>query len=92
MADIITAAEAALRSRIASERGLPVSLTDRLRGNTAEELEADADALLALFPTVPQSTRPPLGAGGDVVSQAGNVTGGAARFEARKANPKGLFS
>ncbi len=37
------------RLRVALEKGLPVDLIDRLRGNTAEELATDADVLLARF-------------------------------------------
>lgn len=37
-----------LRLRTAARKGLPAELIDRLKGTTAEELEADADALLKL--------------------------------------------
>lgn len=36
-----------LRSQIANAKKLPSALAERLRGSTAEEMEADADALLA---------------------------------------------
>ena len=41
---------AALRRDVATKTGLPAPLIDRLRGATAEELEADANALLAALP------------------------------------------
>lgn len=46
---------ALLRRDVANRDGkvLPAGLADRLRGNTKEELEADADALLATFPQAP---------------------------------------
>lgn len=46
---------ALLRRDVANREGkvLPAGLVDRLRGNTKEELEADADALLATLPQVP---------------------------------------
>lgn len=37
------------RYRVAVAKGFPAELADRLRGQTAEELEADADKLLALI-------------------------------------------
>ena len=39
----------ALKSSIAAEIGLPAGLTDRLAGNTAEEIRKDAEALKAVF-------------------------------------------
>jgi hypothetical protein len=36
-----------LRTKVAAAKGLPASIADRLRGSTAEEMEADADAMLA---------------------------------------------
>jgi membrane protein involved in colicin uptake len=41
---------ALLRQRIATEKGLPAALVDRLQGETPEELAADADVLLAALP------------------------------------------
>lgn len=38
----------ALRLRVATAKGVPVDLIDRLRGDTEEELSADADSLLEL--------------------------------------------
>lgn len=37
----------AMRSKVAASKGLPPSIADRLRGSTLEEMEADADAVLA---------------------------------------------
>jgi len=39
----------AARLQVALDKGLPVDLVDRLRGDDAESLSADADALLALI-------------------------------------------
>lgn len=51
------------RLRVALSKGLPADLVDRLRGQTPEELSADADALLALVgPT--RSPVPPTFGGG----------------------------
>lgn len=41
---------AAMRRDVATKTGLPAPFIDRLRGATAEELEADANALLAALP------------------------------------------
>lgn len=41
---------ALLRYRVATAKNLPADLVDRLKGDTEEELSADADALLALIP------------------------------------------
>lgn len=58
------ASERATRQRleIASKKGLPADLAARLQGATAEELERDADALLAFVkpaegPGVPPPSR-----------------------------------
>lgn len=40
-----------LRLRVALEKSVPADLIDRLRGDTQEELEADADKLLSLVKT-----------------------------------------
>jgi hypothetical protein len=58
LAERVAAAEAerdalrltSLRQKVALEKGLPATLADRLKGNTEEELAADADELLALVP------------------------------------------
>lgn len=43
-----------LRLQVASEKGLPADLVDRLRGATQEEISKDADALLAhIVPIIP---------------------------------------
>lgn len=41
---------AVLRHKVASEKSLPVALIDRLRGETLEEIAADADELLKALP------------------------------------------
>lgn len=40
---------ALLRYRVATAKGLPAELVERLRGSTEEELAADADSLLAML-------------------------------------------
>lgn len=47
------------RLRVALAKGLPVDLVDRLRGDTEDELAADADSLLALVkPDAPRLPAP----------------------------------
>ncbi len=41
---------AILRHKVASEKSLPATLVDRLRGETLEEIAADADELLKALP------------------------------------------
>ena len=48
-----------LRLRTALSKSLPLELADRLRGDSAEEMAADADRLLALV--APQRSGPPHG-------------------------------
>ncbi len=43
-----TVEQEALRFRVAAAKGVPADLIDRLRGDTEDELSADADALLNL--------------------------------------------
>lgn len=54
-----------LRSEVAAAKGVPLHLASRLRGETKEELEADADELMAaLKPAQVPSERPePVGGG-----------------------------
>lgn len=56
----LTAAERAnLRLTVGLDKGLPKSLIERLQGDDAETLAADADVLLALIPAAsPASTTP----------------------------------
>lgn len=61
---------AALRQQVAAEKSLPASLAERLRGETAEELAADADALLA---ALPRPVAPGLN-GGTRGATGGNLT------------------
>lgn len=42
-----------LRLRVALDKSLPADLVDRLRGDTREEIEADADKLLELVKPAP---------------------------------------
>lgn len=48
------AAAKALRYEVAAEKGLDLALAARLTGSTKEELESDADALMALIPKAPE--------------------------------------
>lgn len=57
-----------LRQRIATEKGLPAALVDRLQGETPEELAADADVLLA---AIPRPTAPALDGGTRGAAKAG---------------------
>lgn len=52
-----------LRSEVAASTGLPVGLVDRLTGNTKEELEADAQALMSLVQPKQEKTVVDLGQG-----------------------------
>ena len=53
-ADEIAAQKLALlRQQVATEKGLPAALADRLQGTTVEELTADAETLLAAMPRPP---------------------------------------
>lgn len=52
--------QARWRVEVATERGLPPALADRLRGSTREELAADADALKALIPAAGAAPRVPM--------------------------------
>lgn len=47
------------RSEVAAEKKLPPKLAGRLTGETREEIEADADTLLADLGTLPVKTPPP---------------------------------
>jgi hypothetical protein len=66
---------AALRQRIANEKKLPAALADRLQGETADEIAADADKLLEALPR-PAAT--PLNGG-----ERGLTGGGPSEAEAR---------
>jgi hypothetical protein len=46
-----------LRKQVALDKGVPAALVNRLQGATADELAADADALLALM-VAPRSPQP----------------------------------
>lgn len=73
-----------VRAQVAAAKGLTADQAARLRGSTKEELEADADALKALFqPAGQQSRGPQLQHGGGTPQPATNVADGAARFKAR---------
>jgi hypothetical protein len=78
-----------LRLEVATAKGLTAAQAARLQGSTAEELEADADALLALFPTqttpdAPQGRRGDPAQGARPSGTSGGLQSGAAKYEARK--------
>lgn len=60
--DLVTERGAKTRLEIATKKGIPADLASRLQGATAEELEADADRLLAfLKPKDGPGVPPPAG-------------------------------
>lgn len=84
-AEAATATAASLRMQVAADKGLTTAQAARLQGSTKEELEADADALVALFPAT-QGTPPPLRAGGPRGGDVGGsstVASGAERYRAK---------
>jgi hypothetical protein len=80
-----------LRLEVATSKGLTPAQAARLQGNTAEELQADADALLSLFPqTTPDAPKGPRGdpaQGARPSGTSGGIHSGAAKYEARKKQP-----
>lgn len=70
-----------LRVQIISKKQLPASLAERLRGSTLEELEADADALMAELKAsfVERSKPTPEQTGAGIVGEGGG-TKSAAEF------------
>ena len=78
--DAADAKAALVRYEVATEKGVPAELVGRLQGATKAELEADADALLKLFPPATGGKTPPP-AGGKPTENlvgGGNPTGDAA--------------
>lgn len=76
-----------VRAQVAADKGLTVDQAARLQGSTKEELEADADALKALFqPAGTQQRGPQHQHGGSAPQPATNVADGAARYKARHGN------
>lgn len=61
-----------LRMKIASEKNLPASLVDRLRGETEDEMKADADSLLEGLKSsfVEKKTTSPKDTGAGVVGES----------------------
>lgn len=55
---------ARMRLEVAGKKGIPVDLVDRLKGDTAEEMEADADSLLAFLKPKESKGVPPPSRGG----------------------------
>ena len=78
------AAQALARYRVATAKGVPADLVDRLRGNNEDELTEDADRLLAILrpgtqPSPPPSfdggPRSPVNTSGDINSQIRAASG-----------------
>ncbi len=72
-----TAAEAQtgyLRLKVATAKGLPANLAERLRGTTEEEMTADADELLSVFK--PKSKSPSFDGG----ARGGSAPSGSGSF------------
>lgn len=70
---------AALRIKVGTEKGIPAALIDRLSGNDAASIAADADAILAALPkpTPPSSGTNPPGEDDDVDSVLAAIRKGA---------------
>ncbi|MEU8840225.1 hypothetical protein AB0D97_13990 [Streptomyces roseus] len=84
-AEAATAAATTLRMQVAADKGLTPAQAARLQGSTKEELEADADALAALFPA-PQGAPPVPRVGGPRGGDVGGtstVASGAERYRAK---------
>lgn len=72
----------ALRAEVANAKKLPDGLAARLQGSTKEELEADADALLALIPAAtgtpgtpkPDPSQGPRGGANDLAAAIAEAT------------------
>lgn len=84
------AEQRALRLEVAAEKGLTPGQAKRLVGATREELEADADDILATFPTVPAQPErkapkpdPSQGARSEA-GKGGSVAAGAALYQQKK--------
>lgn len=80
-----TATAGLVRAQVAADKGLTVDQAARLHGSTKEELEADADALKALFaPAGPAAPRgPQLRHGGPAPKPATSVAEGESRYQAQ---------
>lgn len=70
-----------LRLEVAAEKGLTSAQAARLAGSSKDELVADADALLALFPTTPATPPGPRAPAPDP-SQGGTGTPGLSELDA----------
>ena len=76
-----------MRRDVAAEKNLPPALARRLYGTTREELEQDADALVALLPDpqAPRTPKPDLSAGSTGDSgKPSSVADAMARYQARR--------
>ena len=68
-----------MRQRIALAKGLPADLVPRLRGDTEDDLSADADALLALV-NAPRTPKPDSSQGGNGGTTSSNPADAFASF------------
>lgn len=77
------AVTSAARLRVAVSKGVPAELVDRLRGDTEDELAADADKLLALVvkDETPRPPAPDLRQGGNGGGQLSTAQQFAAAFD-----------
>jgi hypothetical protein len=73
----------ALRVSVAAAKSLPATLANRLQGDTQEELEADADALIAAFPVASSSPRPDPSLGPKNEAPTASVESGSERYRAK---------
>jgi hypothetical protein len=60
-AELKTERTTRLRLQVAGKKGIPADMAERLRGETAEEMEADADSLLAFIKPATGPGVPPPG-------------------------------
>lgn len=73
-----------LRQKVAIEKGVPAKWVDRLRGDTEEELAADADQILADIQQSPTTPKPDLSQGSQGTPQPATAADKfAAAFEGR---------
>jgi hypothetical protein len=73
----------ALRVSVAAAKNLPATLANRLHGDTQEELETDADALIAAFPPKSTSPLPDPSLGPKNEAPTGSVDSGGERYRAK---------
>lgn len=77
-----------LRLKVAIAKNLPADLADRLRGDSEEELNEDADKLLALVKADPKTPKPDPAQGAKPGKPGGGLEEGREKARARFAPPK----